>query len=71
MAICGGSRWKRRSPRAGGDIAVMRDGETWRLPTKTLADKEQSFEEIYWWAAWPRRRDPASGHPQACRRAPY
>jgi peptidoglycan/xylan/chitin deacetylase (PgdA/CDA1 family) len=27
----------------------MRDGETWRLPTKTIADKEQSFEEIYWW----------------------
>ncbi len=34
---------------AGEDIAVMRDGETWRLPAKTLADKEQSFEEIYWW----------------------
>lgn len=34
---------------AGEEIAVMRDGETWRLPTKTLADKEQSFEEIYWW----------------------
>jgi len=33
----------------GQEITVMRDGETWRLPTKTLADKEQSFEEIYWW----------------------
>jgi len=33
----------------GQEITVMRDGETWRLPTKTLADKEQAFEEIYWW----------------------
>lgn len=31
------------------EIAVARDGETWRLPTRSLADKERSFEEIYWW----------------------
>jgi peptidoglycan/xylan/chitin deacetylase (PgdA/CDA1 family) len=34
---------------ASDEIVVMRDGETWRLPTKTIADKEKSFEEIYWW----------------------
>jgi peptidoglycan/xylan/chitin deacetylase (PgdA/CDA1 family) len=34
---------------ARDEIAVIRDGERWRLPTKTIADKEKSFEEIYWW----------------------
>lgn len=35
--------------RAEDEIAVQRDGETWRLPARTAADKERSFEEIYWW----------------------
>lgn len=34
---------------AKDEIAVLRNGETWRLPTKSNADKERSFEEIYWW----------------------
>lgn len=34
---------------AKDEIAVARGSETWRLPTKTVADKERSFEEIYWW----------------------
>lgn len=32
---------------APDEISVVRDGEPWRLPTKTVADKEKSFEEIY------------------------
>ena len=31
------------------EIALRRDGETWRLPTATVADKERSFEQVYWW----------------------
>jgi hypothetical protein len=31
------------------EIAVARDGKTWRLPTKTVGDKESAFEELYWW----------------------
>jgi peptidoglycan/xylan/chitin deacetylase (PgdA/CDA1 family) len=34
---------------AKDEIAVLRNGEKWRLPTKSNADKERSFEEIYWW----------------------
>ena len=35
--------------RAGDDIVVHHEGEMWRLPTATLADKERAFEEVYWW----------------------
>jgi len=35
--------------RANEEIAVDRDGETWRLPTATLADRERTFEQVYWW----------------------
>ena len=35
--------------RAKDEIAVCRQGETWRLPTATDADKDHAFEEIYWW----------------------
>jgi len=31
------------------EIAVRRDGEMWRLPTASLADKERSYEQVYWW----------------------
>jgi len=34
---------------AKDEITLQRDTETWRLPTKSIADKERSFEEIYWW----------------------
>ena len=34
---------------APNEIALRRDGETWRLPTATDADKERSFEQVYWW----------------------
>lgn len=30
-------------------IEVERDGELWRLPAATTADKERSFEQAYWW----------------------
>jgi peptidoglycan/xylan/chitin deacetylase (PgdA/CDA1 family) len=30
-------------------IELCRNGELWRLPTATLAEKERAFEEIYWW----------------------
>ncbi len=35
--------------RTDDEIALQRDGETWRLPTATVADKERAFEEVYWW----------------------
>lgn len=35
--------------RAPEEIVVPRDGEVWRLPTKTLADQNNAFEEVYWW----------------------
>ena len=34
---------------APSDITLRRDGQIWRLPTATDADKEHSFEQIYWW----------------------
>lgn len=30
-------------------IELQREGETWRLPTATDADKNKTFEQIYWW----------------------
>ncbi|MGH6736235.1 MAG: polysaccharide deacetylase family protein [Methyloceanibacter sp.] len=35
--------------RADDEIALRRDVETWRLPTVTVADKDRTFEEVYWW----------------------
>lgn len=34
---------------APNEIALQRDGKTWRLPTATDADKNSSFEDVYWW----------------------
>jgi peptidoglycan/xylan/chitin deacetylase (PgdA/CDA1 family) len=34
--------------RADG-IELCRDGQLWRLPTATTAEKCRSFEQIYWW----------------------
>ena len=31
------------------EVVLRRDGDLLRLPTETEADKEDSFEEIYWW----------------------
>jgi peptidoglycan/xylan/chitin deacetylase (PgdA/CDA1 family) len=44
--------WRALEEVVGGaahEIAVRRDGETWRLPTATVADKERAFEQVYWW----------------------
>jgi peptidoglycan/xylan/chitin deacetylase (PgdA/CDA1 family) len=30
-------------------IEVEREGKTWRLPTATVAEKERTFEQVYWW----------------------
>lgn len=30
-------------------IEVEREGETWKLPTATVAEKERAFEQVYWW----------------------
>ncbi len=35
--------------RTDDEIALQRDGKTWRLPTATVADKERAFEQVYWW----------------------
>lgn len=35
--------------KAPDQVALRRNGETWRLPTETVADKDRSFEQIYWW----------------------
>lgn len=35
--------------RNDGGIEMQRQGEIWRLPTATLADKTKAFEEVYWW----------------------
>ena len=34
---------------AGEQIEVDRDGDSWRLPTGTDADKLRAYEKIYWW----------------------
>ena len=31
------------------EITLSRDGTPWRLPTRSVADKEKTFEAIYWW----------------------
>ncbi len=31
------------------EILIDREGEAWRLPAVTTADKERAFEEVYWW----------------------
>jgi peptidoglycan/xylan/chitin deacetylase (PgdA/CDA1 family) len=35
--------------RAKDEIALCRQGETWRLPTATDPEKNRAFEEVYWW----------------------
>ena len=35
--------------RRANEIELCRNGELWRLPTATLAEKERAFDEIYWW----------------------
>jgi peptidoglycan/xylan/chitin deacetylase (PgdA/CDA1 family) len=35
--------------RTNDAITLQRDGESWRLPTATVADKERTFEQVYWW----------------------
>jgi peptidoglycan/xylan/chitin deacetylase (PgdA/CDA1 family) len=31
------------------EIELCRDGQLWRLPARTAAEKTRAFEEIYWW----------------------
>ncbi len=35
--------------RRAKEIELCRNGELWRLPTVSVAEKETAFEEIYWW----------------------
>ncbi|ODS00850.1 hypothetical protein AUC68_12935 [Methyloceanibacter methanicus] len=35
--------------KADPTVEVERDGEVWRLPTKTDAEKNRSYEAVYWW----------------------
>ncbi|MGI8724110.1 MAG: polysaccharide deacetylase family protein [Methyloceanibacter sp.] len=35
--------------RAEDGIELCRNGDLWQLPTGTVAEKQRSFEQIYWW----------------------
>ncbi len=34
---------------SASEIELCRNGELWRLPAKTIAEKWRAYEQIYWW----------------------
>ena len=45
------------------EIELCRNGDLWRLPSKTIAEKWRTYDQIYWWLRAARRSGAAADRP--------